>query len=133
MFWRLLMTDSNVLQCQKLSVSIIFMICEMITGSYLCRFDSRGIRSIPSLVMFLYSSTTLCHSLFDACGIVLNDLSGPLWCIRTFFHHHSLILLHSSYSLRYCRRSSASPLSTLFTTHFCYHHPLGLVPSMFIC
>ena len=63
MFRRSLMTDSNVLQCQKLSVSIIFMICEMITGSYLCRFDSIGIRFIHSIVMFLYSLTTLCHSI----------------------------------------------------------------------
>ena len=63
MFQRSLMTDSNVLQCQKLSVSIIFMICEMITGSYLCRFDSRGIRYIPSIAMFLYLLTTLCHSI----------------------------------------------------------------------
>ena len=63
MFWRSLMTYSNVLRCQKLSASIIFMIYEMITGSYLCRFDSRGIRFIPSIVTFLYSSTTLCHSI----------------------------------------------------------------------
>ena len=62
MFWRLLKTDSNILWCQKMSVSIIFMICDMITRSYLCRFDSKGVKSIPSIVLLLYSSTTFCRS-----------------------------------------------------------------------
>ena len=63
MFQRSLMTDSNILRCQNLSDSIIFMICEMITGLYLCKFDSRGIKFIHSIVMFLYLSTTLCRSI----------------------------------------------------------------------
>ena len=65
MIRRSLMTDSNVLGCQKLPDSIIFMICEIITGLNLCRFDSKGIKSNPSIIMFLYSLTTLCHSIIS--------------------------------------------------------------------
>ena len=35
-------TTSKVFWCQKLSTSIICMIWQIITGSYLCRFDSGG-------------------------------------------------------------------------------------------
>ena len=133
MFRRSLMTDSNVLQCQKLSVSIIFMICEMFTRSYLCRFDSRGIRFIPSIVMFLYSSTTLCRSIISCTCYCIEWFEWTTLAYRTSFHHHSSILLHSSHSSRYHRCLSASPFSTLFATHFCHHHPLGLVPPMLIC
>ena len=79
------MTDSNVLRCQKLSVSIIFMICEMITGSYLCRFNSRGIKSIPSIIMFLYSSTTLCHSIIWCMWYCIEWFECTTLAYRNFF------------------------------------------------
>ena len=133
MFRRLLKTDLNVLWYQKPSVSIMFMICEMITGSYLCRFNSRGSKSIPSIVMFLYSSTTLCHSISWCMWYCIEWFECTTLAYKNFFHPHSLFLLHSSYLLRYCCCLSASPLSTLCATHFHHHHPLGLVPPMLIC
>ena len=133
MFRRSLKNDSNVLWCQKPSVSIMFMICEMITRSYLCRFESRGIYSIPSIVMFLYSLTILCHSIIWCMWYCMKWYECTALAYKNFIHPCSLIRLHSSYSLRYHRHSSASPLSMLSATHFFHHHPLGLVPPMLIC
>ena len=127
------MTDSNVLQCQELSVSIIFMISEMITGSYLCRFDSRGIKSILPSSCICIRQPPFVVQLFGACGIVSSGLSVPLCHTGTSFHPHSSIILHSSYLSRYHRHSSASPFSMLCATHFRHHHLLGLVPPMLIC
>ena len=127
------MTDSNILQCQKLSVLIIFMICEMITRSYSCRFNSRGIKSILPSSCFCICQPPFVIRLFGACGIVSCGLSVPLWHTGTSFHPQSSILLHSSYSSRYHHHLSVSPLSTLCATHFCHHHPLGLLPPMLIC
>ena len=94
-FWRSLKTDSNVLWCQKLSVSIMFMICEMITGSYLCRFDSRGIKSIPSIIMFLYSSTTLCHSIIWCIWYCIKWFECTALAYKNFFS--SSLIVSSSF------------------------------------
>ena len=63
LLWRLVKTTLKVCWCQNLLASIICMIWEIITRSYLCRFNSRGVKPIPSIVMLLYSSTTFCHSI----------------------------------------------------------------------
>ena len=118
-------TASKVFRCQKLSTSIICMIWEITTRSFLCRFDSRGVKPIPSIIMLLCSSTTFCLSIICS---VSNDLSVQLWHIGTFCSLHSFVMVHSSYSLRYHHCLSASPLSMLSTIHFRHHHLLGPVP-----
>ena len=87
------MTVLNVFWCQELSACIIFMICVMITGSYSCRFDSRGIKSIPSIVMFLYSSTTLCHSIIWCMWYCIEWFEWTALAYRNFF---SSSLIYSS-------------------------------------
>ena len=59
----LVKTASKVFRCQKLLTSIIWMVWEMTTRSFLYKYDSKGIKLIPSIIMLLYSSTTFCLSI----------------------------------------------------------------------
>ena len=123
MFRRSLMTDSNVLRCQKLPDSIIFMICEIMTGLNLCRFDSKGIKSNPSIIMFLYSLTTLCHSIISCMWYCIEGFECTALAYRNIFSSSLIDSASFVVFAEILRCLSASPSSTLSMTRFCYHRP----------
>ena len=128
LFWRPVKTASKVFRCQKLSTSIICMIQEMTTGSFLCRLDSKGVKPIPAIIMLLYLSNTFCPSIICCIWCCIECFECVALAYRKFCTCPSFFQAHSSYSLRYCHYMSASPLSMLSAICFHHHHLLGLVP-----
>ena len=86
LLWRLVKTTSNVFWCQKLSALIIYMIWEIITGSYLCRFDSRGVTPIPSIIDTIYIKTQV-FRLLGYYSPALRYMARSVWATQNITHN----------------------------------------------